>query len=592
MNHGFLPTTKYEMTEQGIDALDFIIVSADAYIDHHSFAAALLGRWLSTFGYTVGIIAQPDFHNAESFKRLGRPKYAFLVSTGNIDSMVNLYTANKRPRRTDAYTPGGETGKRPKRAGIVYTNRLKEAYKDVPVIIGGIEPSLRRFAHYDYWDDKVRQSLLVDSGADLLVYGMGEKPLLALAECFESGMYIKDMTFIAGTCYMAKDISSVYDGIEIPSFESVSTDKSAYNEAFKTQYRNLEFGHAKTLVQKHGEKYLVQNPPSEPLSTDDMDTLYALPFTGKPHFSYNQPIPAFEEVKFSITANRGCIGGCAFCAIQYHQGRSISKRSKESILDEAKKMTDDNDFKGYIHDVGGPTANFYDAYCKRDKSKPCYRLCLYPDKCKNLNVSHIEYLDVLRDMRKLPKIKKVFIRSGLRFDYMVYDKKSGFVEELAKHHVSGQLRTAPEHIDCDVLKLMNKPDNALYEEFLDAFFKANQKTGKEQYVIPYFIASHPGSTLQSAINLALYLKKTGFIPEQVQDFYPTPGTLSTCMYYTGVNPLTKEKVYVPKSESERQMQRALLQFNRSKNRKWVLAALKKAGREDLIGKGKHFLIND
>ena len=592
MNNAFLPITKYEMSERGIDVLDFIIVSADAYIDHHSFAAALLGRWLSAFGYTAGIIAQPDFHSADDFKRLGRPKYAFLVSAGNIDSMVNLYTANKRPRKTDAYTPGGETGKRPKRASIVYTNRIKEAYKDVPVIIGGIEPSLRRFAHYDYWDDKVRQSMLVDSGADLLVYGMGEKPLLALAECFESGIAVQDMTFIPGTCYMSCNLESVYDYIEMPSFESVSKDKVAYNDAFKTQYRNLDFGHAKTLVQRHGEKYLVQNPPSEPLSIDEMDTLYALPFTGKPHYSYSKPIPAFDEVQFSITANRGCIGGCAFCAIQYHQGRTISKRSKESILSEAKRMTEDKDFKGYIHDVGGPTANFYDAYCMRDKSKPCYRLCLYPDKCKNLNISHAEYLDVLRNLRKLPKIKKVFIRSGLRFDYMVYDKKSGFVDELAKHHVSGQLRTAPEHIDSDVLKLMNKPDNAKYEEFLDLFFKANEKAGKEQYVIPYFIASHPGSTLESAINLALYLKRTGFIPEQVQDFYPTPGTLSTCMYYTGLNPLTGEKVYVPKSESERQMQRALLQFNRSKNRKWVLAALKKAGREDLIGKGKDCLISE
>ncbi len=566
------------------------MVSADAYIDHHSFAAALLGRWLSAFGYTVGIIAQPDFHSADDFKRLGRPKYAFLVSTGNIDSMVNLYTANKRPRKTDAYTPGGETGRRPKRASIVYTNRIKEAYRDVPVIIGGIEPSLRRFAHYDYWDDKVRQSILLESGADLLVYGMGEKPLLALAECFESGMRVQDMTFIPGTCYMANDLDSVYDNVEIPSFEAVSTDKSAYNEAFKTQYRNLDFGHAKTLVQKHGMKYLVQNPPSEPLSIDEMDTLYGLPFTGKPHFTYTQPIPAFDEVQFSITANRGCIGGCAFCAIQYHQGRAISKRSKQSILDEAKKMTEDADFKGYIHDVGGPTANFYDAYCKRDKNKPCYRLCLYPDRCKNLNVSHLEYLDVLRDLRQLPKIKKVFIRSGLRFDYMVYDKKSGFIDELAKFHVSGQLRTAPEHINCEVLDLMNKPQNASYEEFLDMFAKANQKAGKTQYEIPYFIASHPGSTLEAAIELALYLKKTGFIPEQVQDFYPTPGTLSTCIYYTGVHPLTGEKVYVPKSESERQMQRALLQFNKSKNRKWVIQALKKAGREDLIGKGKYCLV--
>ncbi len=592
MNQIFLPTTEYEMNERGIAQLDFVLVSADAYIDHHSFAPALLGRWLNTFGYTVGIIAQPDFHSAEDFKKLGRPKYAFLVSAGNIDSMVNLYTANKRPRKTDVYSPGGEVGKRPKRASIVYTNRIKEAYKDVPVIIGGIEPSLRRFAHYDYWDDRVRQSILLESGADLLVYGMGEKPLLALAECFESGMNVRDMTFIPGTCYLADDLASVYDYIEIPSYEAVSTDKTAYNDAFKTQYRNLDFGHARTLVQKHGVKYLVQNPPSEPLSENEMDTLYGLPFTGKPHFSYTEEIPALDEVQFSITANRGCIGGCAFCAIQYHQGRSISKRSKQSILTEAVKMTEDPEFKGYIHDVGGPTANFYDAYCMRDMSKPCYRLCLFPDRCKNLNVSHMEYLDVLRDLRKLPRIKKVFIRSGLRFDYMVYDKKSGFIEELAKHHVSGQLRTAPEHVDCHVLNLMNKPDNMLYEEFLDLFFKANQKAGKEQYVIPYFIASHPGSTLESAIMLAVYLKKNGFIPEQVQDFYPTPGTLSTCMYYTGVHPLTGKKVYVPKSEDERQMQRALLQFNKSKNRKWVIAALKKSGREDLIGKGKDCLVSE
>ena len=588
----FLPVSITDLENRNIEQLDFIIITGDAYIDHHSFAMALIGRWLETLGYSVGIIAQPDFKTCESFKKLGKPKYAFLVSPGNMDSMVNLYTVNKRPRKKDAYTPGGETGKRPKRASIVYTNRIREAYGDVPIIIGGIEPSLRRFAHYDYWDDKVRRSILFDSDADLLIYGMGEKPLIEIAECFESGMKIKDMTFINGTCYIADNLDNVYDYEMLNSYDEVLKSKEKYAQSFKTQYQNLDYRHAKALVQSHEEKFLVQNAPCEPLTKDDMDTIYSLKFAKTPHPMYKDSIPALDEVKFSITSSRGCIGGCAFCAINFHQGRHISKRSKESILEEAIEMTKQEDFKGYIHDVGGPTANFYDAYCKKVDDNPCLRLCLYPNKCKHLNISHEEYLSVLKDLRSLPKVKKVFIRSGLRFDYMLYDNKNDFIGELAKHHVSGQLRTAPEHINCDVLALMNKPGSDLYKSFLDSFEQANKKAGLNQYVLPYFISSHPGSMLKSAIELAVYMKKEGFIPEQVQDFYPTPGTLSTCMYYTGINPLTGKKVYVPKSEEEKLMQRALLQFNNPKNKALVKKALIKAKRHDLIGSGKNCLIRE
>jgi len=588
----FLAVSKKDLVKRGIETPDFVLVSGDAYIDHHSFAMAIVGRWLEAFGFSVGIISQPDFTSCESYKVFGKPKYAFLVSPGNMDSMVNLYTVNKRPRKKDNYTPGGETGKRPKRASISYSNRIREAYGDVPIIIGGIEPSLRRFAHYDYWEDKVRNSILFDSGANLLIYGMGEKPLKEIAEYFESGMKAEDMTFIKGTCYIASSLENVYDYTLQSSAEEVSKDKKKYAESFKIQYRNQDYRNAKSLVQQHGDKYIVQNPPCEPLSVDEMDTIYSLPFNGQAHPMYKEHIPALDEVKFSITSSRGCVGGCAFCAINFHQGREISKRSVKSIVSEAKTMSESEDFKGYIHDVGGPTANFYEAYCKREGLTPCNRLCLYPDRCKNLNISHEEYLKVLRSVRNLPKVKKVFIRSGLRFDYMVYDKKSGFIEELAKHHVSGQLRTAPEHVSCDVLELMNKPGNDLYKEFLKLFEKADSKAKKNQYVLPYFISSHPGSTLGSAIELAEYMNKEGFIPEQVQDFYPTPGTLSTCMYYTGINPLDGKGVYVPRTNEEKKMQRALLQFNKSKNRALVKKALIKEKRYDLIGKGKNCLVRE
>jgi uncharacterized radical SAM protein YgiQ len=588
--NNFLPVCQQDLIDRNIEQLDFIIVTPDAYVDHYSFASAIIGRWLDRLGYSVGIISQPDFKACDSFEVLGIPKYAFLISAGNMDSMVNLFTVNKAPRKKDLYTQGGQTGKRPKRASIVYSNRIREAFGNVPIIIGGIEASLRRFAHYDFWDDKVRNSILLDSGADLLVYGMGEYPLKEIAECFESGMSIKDMMFIDGTSYITDTLENLYDYSLIASFDDVQTDKKKYAMAFKAQYQNQDYRHAKTLVQPHGNKYIVQNPPSVPLATEDFDTVCGLNYQNKPHPMYIDSIPAFEEVKFSITASRGCIGGCAFCSLNFHQGRHVSKRSKKNIIEEAKGLIDRDDFKGYIHDVGGSTANFYGVACNKKDDTPCHRLCLVPTKCKHLNVSHEKYLDILKDLRSLDGVKKVFIRSGLRFDYIMHDDNDRFINDLAKYHISGQLRTAPEHICDNVLNLMNKPSNELYTKFVEKFEKANNKANLNQYILPYFISSHPGSTLDDAIELAQYLKNEGFIPEQVQDFYPTPGTLATCMYYTGLNPLTMKNVYVAKSLEERKMQRALLQFNYPKNRAMVKKALIKAGRLDLIGKSKNCLI--
>jgi len=587
----FLPVCKQDLIDRNIEQLDFIIVTADAYIDHYSFAPAIVGRWLERLGYSVGIIAQPDFSTPESIKVLGKPKYSFLISPGNMDSMVNIYSVNKRPRKTDLYSENGQKGKRPKRATIVYSNMIRRAYGDVPIIIGGIEASLRRFAHYDYWDDKVRRSILFDSSADLLIYGMGEYPLKELAECFEAGMSVSDMTFIAGTCYIADYLDNVYDYDVVDSFEDIESDKVKYANAFKKQYFNQDYRYAKTLVQKHANKYVVQNVPSVPLSTQDFDTVCSLDYKNKPHDMYLGEIPAFKEVEFSITSSRGCVGGCAFCSLNFHQGRHVSKRSKQSIVDEAHKMTKSENFKGYIHDVGGATANFYDVYCKKTDDVACKRLCLFPTKCKHLNISHKEYIDILGQLRHIDGVKKVFIRSGLRFDYIVHDNNNKFINELVNHHISGQLRTAPEHISDNVLKLMNKPSNEVYNKFLEKFDKANDGCGKKQYVLPYFISSHPGSTLKDAIALACYLKEKGFVPQQVQDFYPTPGTLATCMYHTGINPLNGQKVYVAKTYEDRNMQRALLQFNYPKNRNLVKKALIKAGREDLIGKSKECLIN-
>lgn len=590
----FLPISKSDLKALKIEQLDFIIISGDAYVDHPSFGTAIIGRTLQNEGFTVGIIAQPNWNNAEDFKSLGKPKYAFLINSGNIDSMVNHYTAAKKKRHEDFYSPGGESGHRPDRAIIVYCNRAREAYKGVPIIIGGIEASLRRFAHYDYWEDKVRRSILMDSKADLLCYGMGEKTMVQLANLFKYGMNVNAMTDIRGTEYITSDISTLNDFVEVPSYEEVSTDKMAYAKAYKYQSVEQDAIRGKTIVQKHGDRYLVQNPPQYPLSEEEMDVTYNLPYTRTYHPIYEEKggIPALKEVKFSITSHRGCYGGCSFCALTFHQGRTIQHRSQNSIIDEAKLMTNYSDFKGYIHDVGGPTANFRDVACKEQLTRGVCKnkQCLFPAPCKNLKIDHTEYLSLLRKLRELPKVKKVFIRSGIRYDYLIYDKNTKFFEELCKYHISGQLKVAPEHISDRVLKEMGKPSKAVYERFVEKYHEINKQLDMKQYLVPYLMSSHPGSDLAAAIELAQYIKKMGYTPEQVQDFYPTPGSLSTTMYYTGINPLTEEKVYVPKEQHEKNMQRALMQFTKPENYNIVKEALIKAHREDLIGGGPYCLI--
>ncbi|MBQ9942016.1 MAG: YgiQ family radical SAM protein [Christensenellaceae bacterium] len=591
-NARFLPMSAKELKERGIDRPDFILISADAYVDHPSFANALIGRYLEAMGYSVGLICQPNFGDERAYQVLGKPRLAFLISGGNMDSMVNRYTANKAPRSADLYSPGGKN-RRPKRAVTVYTKMVKKIYPDVPVVIGGVEASLRRFAHYDYWENEVRPSILAEAPADLLMYGMGEHPLRELAEALDSGLAIGDITYIRGTAWWADSPDRVYeDKVIVHSFEEVAADKRKFAEAFAEQYRQQEPIKGKTVIQPHGKRFLVQNPPAYPLSQQELDDVYELPFTRQAHPSYKEPIPALEEVKFSLVSSRGCYGGCAFCSIFFHQGRHIQSRSKESLLREAKLLTERKDFKGYIHDVGGPTANFMQPPCKKaEKHGMCTdRRCLAPKPCPNLVADHSKYMDILRSLRSLPRVKKVFIRSGIRFDYVMADKSGEFINELARHHVSGQLKVAPEHCAAPVLRLMGKPDISVYERFVQKFQAASRKAGKKQYVLPYLIAAHPGSTLECAIELALFLKKGGFVPDQVQDFYPTPGSVSTCMYYTGIDPLTMEKVYVPKSREERAMQRALLQFNKPENYPLVKKALLRAGREDLIGQGKNCLI--
>lgn len=594
MNNNFLPVSMQDLKDRGIDELDFVLVTGDAYVDHPSFGTAIIARVLESQGFTVGIIPQPDWNNTDDFKRFGKPKLAFLVNSGNIDSMVNHYTAAKKRRHDDLYSPGGEGGHRPDRAVIVYSNKVREAYGNIPIIIGGIESSLRRFAHYDYWDDKVRRSILIDSGANLLIYGMGEKPIMQIANLLKYGMNIRDITDVRGTAYIASDISGLKDYIEVPSFEDVSEDKHAYAEAHKLEYMEQDALRGKTLIQRHENRFLVQNPPAYTLTQEEMDFVYSLPYMRTYHPMYEKKggIPAIKEVEFSITSHRGCYGGCSFCALTFHQGRSIQNRSQESIIEEAKVMTKNKNFKGYIHDVGGPTANFRHRACKNQEiAGVCKnRQCLFPTPCKNLIVSHDEYLDLLRKLRKLPGIKKVFIRSGIRYDYLIYDKDDEFFKELCKYHISGQLKVAPEHINNAVLKQMGKPGRDVYERFSKKYFDINKKLGLKQYLVPYLMSSHPGSDLNAAIELALYIKKMGYIPEQVQDFYPTPGSLSTAMYYTGINPITGEKVYVPKTQKEKNMQRALLQFNVPGNYALVREALIKAGRQDLIGKGPNCLI--
>ena len=592
MNSDFLPMTKKDLQERGIAQPDFILVSADAYVDHPSFANALIGRYLEALGYSVALLCQPNFGDLRAYQVLGRPRLAFLVSGGNMDSMVNRYTANKAPRKKDLYSPGGAQ-RRPKRATIVYTQMLRRAYPDVPIAIGGVEASLRRFAHYDYWDNAVRPSILEDAPADLLMYGMGEHPLKELAEALDSGLAIGDITYIRGTAYRAKDDGRVYEEkIMTPSFEEVKKDKRKYAEAFRMQYLEQDYRQGRVVVQPHGDHVVIQNPPAEPLSTEEMDFVYSLPFTKEAHPSYKEPIPALQEVKFSLVSSRGCYGGCSFCSIFFHQGKYIQSRSQESLVAEAEELTRKKDFKGYIHDVGGPTANFLSLPCEKAKTAGMCRnrRCLAPTPCKNLKADHSRYIATLRALRAVPGVKKVFIRSGIRYDYVMADKSGEFIRELARHHVSGELKVAPEHCAPEVLRLMGKPNLDVYERFVQKFEAASRKAGKKQYVLPYFIASHPGSTIACAIELAVYLKRSGFVPDQAQDFYPTPGSLSTCMYYTGLDPLTMEPVYVPKSREERAMQRALLQFNKPENYPLVKKALLRAGRRDLIGKGRDCLI--
>ena len=583
------------MEKRGWEQCDFVYITGDAYVDHSSFGHAIISRVLEAFGYKVGIIAQPDWKDKNSVTALGRPRLGFLVTSGNMDSMVNHYTVNKKRRHSDAYSPGGEIGKRPDYAVVVYCNLIKQTYKDCPIIIGGIEASLRRLAHYDYWSDKIKHSVLIDSGADLLLYGMGERSVVEVADALDSGIDVSDITYVKGTVYRAKNTENLYDFITLPDYEKVSSDKLEYAKSFKIQHENTDAFTAKTLVEKYKEKcYIVQNPPALPLTTTQMDDVYALPYMRAYHPMYEKMggIPALSEIKFSITSNRGCFGGCSFCALTFHQGRIVQTRSHESIVAEAVLMTKDKDFKGYIHDVGGPTANFRHPSCRKQLTKGVCtnRQCLYPSPCKNLTVDHRDYISLLRKLRNIDGVKKVFIRSGIRFDYCMADHDDLFLSELCKHHISGQLRVAPEHISDNVLKYMGKPSNGVYQSFIKRYQRINAKTGKEQFIVPYLMSSHPGSTMKEAIELAEYIRDLGYMPEQVQDFYPTPSTLSTCMYYTGVDPRTMQPVYTPVSPHEKAMQRALIQYKKPENYDLVKEALIKYGRTDLIGFDKKCLI--
>ena len=591
----FLPITIEEMKEYGWEQADFVYVIGDAYIDHPSFGPAIISRVLENFGYKVCIISQPDINNNKEFKKFGTPRLGFLVSGGNIDSMVNHYSVSKRRRKKDYYTPNGEMGKRPDRATIKYSNKLRELYPNSPIIIGGIEASLRRLNHYDYWDDKVRRSILLDSKADLLLYGMGEKVIVELADALDAGLEIKDIIYLRNSVWKTKDSDYLpYDGIHLPSFEEVKNDKKQYVKSFQIQYKNTDPITGKPLIEKYDDTFVIQNPPQLPLSQDEMDAVYALPYMRETHplIEAIGHVPAIEEVKFSVISNRGCYGGCHFCALTMHQGRIMQSRSKESILEEVVKITKDKDFKGYIHDIGGPTANFYRPACSKQLTKGVCtnRECIGYDPCKNLEVDHSEYLDILREARKIPNVKKVFVRSGLRYDYIMYDKNKEFFNELVKYHISGQLKVAPEHIDDKVLYRMGKPSRGLYDKFVAEYKALNKKHNMNQFLVPYLISSHPGSTLDSAIKLAEYLKEIGHRVEQVQDFYPTPGTASTCMYYTGIDPFHNDEVYVARSPHEKAMQRALMQYTLPQNYDLVYEALTIAGRRDLIGNGPKCLI--
>ena len=596
MKRDFLPISRADMKHRGWEQCDFVYVIGDAYVDHPTFGHAIISRVLEDAGYKVGIISQPDWKDPESILALGEPRLAFLVMGGNMDSMVNHYSVSKRRRKTDAFTPGGVIGKRPDHAAVVYCNLIRRSFPHKPVIVGGIEASLRRLAHYDYWSDSLKRSLLLDSQADLLLYGMGERSIVEVAEALDSGLDISDITYIRGSVYKTRSLESVYDALTLPSYEALCANRKTYAESFYKQYCNTDPFIAKRLVEPYEKEgcWVVQNPPQEPLTTEEMDHVYALPYMRTYHPSYEKAggVPAIEEVKFSLTSNRGCFGGCSFCALTFHQGRIVQTRSHEAIIDEAKEVIQAPDFKGYIHDVGGPTANFRHPSCQKQLTKGVCpnRQCLFPTPCKNLQVDHRDYLELLRKLRALPGVKKVFIRSGIRFDYLLCDKDDTFLKELVKHHISGQLKVAPEHVSDPVLKMMGKPPNAVYQKFITKYQRLNEKLGMKQYVVPYLMSSHPGSTLKEAVKLAEYLRDLGYMPEQVQDFYPTPSTISTVMYYTGLDPRTMEPVYVPTNPHEKAMQRALIQYRDPKNYALVREALEKAGRQDLIGFGKECLI--
>lgn len=593
--HDYLPISRADMSIRGWNQCDFIYVTGDAYVDHPSFGAAIISRLLEAHGYKVGIIAQPDWKDAKSIAVLGRPRLGFLVSAGNMDSMVNHYSVSKKRRQQDSYTPGGEMGRRPDYATVVYCNLIRSVYKDSPIIIGGIEASLRRLAHYDYWSNKMKRSILLDSQADLISYGMGEHSIVEIAEALESGIDVKDITFIDGTVYKTRSLDSVYDYELLPDYQQLRQDKKEYAKSFFIQNSNTDPFTGKRLVEPYeGKEYVVQNPPAKPLTEAEMDAVYALPYMRDYHPSYEElgGVPAIREIKFSLISNRGCFGACSFCALTFHQGRIIQVRSHKSLVEEAKLLTQEPDFKGYIHDVGGPTANFRFPACEKQMTKGAcpHKQCLFPQPCKNLRADHTDYIELLRKLRSLPKVKKVFIRSGIRFDYLLADPSRKFLKELCEHHVSGQLKVAPEHVADNVLTRMGKPRNEVYRQFTKAYKEMNQRIGKEQYLVPYLMSSHPGSSMKEAVELAEYLRDLGYMPEQVQDFYPTPSTISTCMYYTGLDPRTMEPVYVPVNPHEKAMQRALIQYRNPKNYDLVVEALKIAGRTDLIGFDKKCLI--
>lgn len=584
----FLPTTREAALARGWDQLDFVYVCGDAYVDHPSFGHAIITRLLESKGFSVGVIAQPDWNDPRSIAVFGEPRLAFLVSAGNMDSMVNHYTVAKKRRSQDAYSPGGESGRRPNHAAVVYSNLIRRTYKSAAIVLGGIEASLRRLAHYDYWSDKLKRSILLDSGADLVSYGMGERSVVEIAEALASGLRISDLTFIQGTAYRTRSLEHVYDYIKLPTWDDINEDKLAFARSFDLQYRNSDPVSGKCLVEPYSDhEFVVVNPPQLPLSTSELDAVYRLPYARAWHPSYDElgGVPALAEVKFSLTSSRGCFGECSFCALTFHQGRIVSSRSHDSLVEEARLLTQDPDFKGYIHDVGGPTANFRIPACKKqlEHGACVHKRCLWPKPCRQMKVDHSDYVGLLRKLRALPGVKKVFVRSGIRFDYLMADNDRTFLRELCEYHVSGQLKVAPEHVSKTVLATMGKPAPKVYRDFVAEYKKINEQLGKDQYLVPYLMSSHPGSGWAEAVELAEYCRDMGYNPEQVQDFYPTPSTVSTCMYYTGINPLTMEPVYVPKSPHEKALQRALIQYRNPKNRDLVIEALRKAGREDLIG---------